>query len=715
MRPLAWLALLAALPGPGLAAEVAVRRYALVIGANDGGPNRIRLQYALRDAAAFAAVLRELGGVAAEDETLLLEPSRAALHATLEALRVRLAAVRDARTELLVYYSGHSDEEGLLLGGERFAYAELREALRQMPADVRVGVLDSCASGALTRAKGGVLRPPFLLDESTQVTGHAFLTSSSADEAAQESDTLGGSFFTHYLISGLRGAADTTGDGRVTLNESYQFAFAETLARTEKTQGGAQHPSYDIQLAGTGDLVLTDLRVANAGLELGEGLAGRVFVRNTGGQLVAELNKPAGRRVTLGLEPGAYEVTVRGAQGLFAARVAIGTNARPVLESEALTPLSSEPTVSRGGPPALAHEPVRVTLLPALYPSQPVRSELLLGLLVGNATELNGMALSLGVNAIAARADGFVLAFGLNLIGGDLFGIAWTSGANVIAGRSRGLGVAAGANIADGDVELLQLAGGLNVAGANLDGAQLAGGLNIAGGEVDGLMLAGGFNLAGGALRGAQLSAGFNRAGDTRGLQVAALNLAGDLRGLQLGLVNVAGVVHGVQLGLVNVAEDIHGLPIGLVNWVERGQRHLAYWASPQEYVNLDFRFGSRHVYTLLMAGFESEAQPNRWYAAFGFGATARFDPLFLNVDLSAGANRRGFRAEPQANVRAQLRLMLGVELLSHLSLFVGGSLGAFAGWDGEDMRIPGAPQIVHSERDHVQRYWPSFFAGVQI
>jgi hypothetical protein len=36
------------------------------------------------------------------------------------------------------------------------------------------------------------------------VQGYAFLTSSSETEAAQESERLGGSFFTHALVSALR-------------------------------------------------------------------------------------------------------------------------------------------------------------------------------------------------------------------------------------------------------------------------------------------------------------------------------------------------------------------------------------------------------------------------------------------------------------------------------------------------------------------------------
>ena len=64
---------------------------------------------------------------------------------------------------------------------------------------------------------------------------HAYLTSSSEDEASQESDQIGSSFFTHYLVSGLRGAADASDDDLVTLEEVYRYAREETLTRTAST------------------------------------------------------------------------------------------------------------------------------------------------------------------------------------------------------------------------------------------------------------------------------------------------------------------------------------------------------------------------------------------------------------------------------------------------------------------------------------------------
>ena len=331
-----------------------VRRYALVAGANQGGRDRPILRYAVSDAARFAAVLQELGGVDERDTILLEQPTVGALENALETLRDRtLAGQRNPagaprRTEFLFYYSGHADETGLLLGNDRYSYRSLRDLMDAVPADVRIAVLDACASGAITRLKGGKYRPPFLADESSDMRGHAFLTSSSADEVAQESEGLGGSFFTHYLTSGLRGAADVSGEGKVTLNEAYQFAFHETLGGTTDTRGGAQHPAYDIQLSGTGDVVMTDVRQTSAGLVLSEDLRGRCFVRNAEDQLLVELQKPQGRRVQLGLEPGAYRIHCDLESGGMVTTAEVAEGAQVVVGPDRMAATEWKETVSRG-------------------------------------------------------------------------------------------------------------------------------------------------------------------------------------------------------------------------------------------------------------------------------------------------------------------------------------------------------------------------------
>src|SRR5207245_7416203 len=92
--------------------------------------------------------------------------------------------------------------------------------------------------------------------------GLVLIASSAADEESQESDEISGSFFTHYLASGLLGDADASGDGKVTLAEAYAYAYGRTVGSTAETRAGAQHPVYLHDLGGAGDVVPTELAPA---------------------------------------------------------------------------------------------------------------------------------------------------------------------------------------------------------------------------------------------------------------------------------------------------------------------------------------------------------------------------------------------------------------------------------------------------------------------
>ena len=283
-------------------------RVAVVAARNDGGPARERLRWTHHDAEAIAAVFGELGDVAPGDRLVLLEPDRHALEATLAVAQARLALTPPgARSELVFYYSGHADAIGLLLGDQRYPFAELRRKLEAIHVDLRLVVVDACAAGALLgeRGKGGQRTAPFLKDG--DLTGHAYLTSAAEDEIAQESDRLEASFFTHDFVAGLRGAADADRDRTVTLTEAYRYAFDATLARTQRTSA-PQHPAWDIALVGAGDVVLTRLDRPSARLVLGPTLEGRMFVRGPREALVAEVDKALGDALELALPPGAWTV-----------------------------------------------------------------------------------------------------------------------------------------------------------------------------------------------------------------------------------------------------------------------------------------------------------------------------------------------------------------------------------------------------------------------
>ena len=146
----------------------------------------------------------------------------------------------------------------------------LKARIAASPVDVRIAILDSCRSGALTRTKGARKAPAFEIQSESprDAKGLVILTSSTSDEDSQESDAIGGSYFSHHLASGLLGGADRSGDGRVTLFEAYAYAYDRTVADTAESAAGAQHPTFSYDLAGNGDLVLTDVAVRHEGVYL---------------------------------------------------------------------------------------------------------------------------------------------------------------------------------------------------------------------------------------------------------------------------------------------------------------------------------------------------------------------------------------------------------------------------------------------------------------
>lgn len=321
------------------AAAAPVQRFALLLGNNQGGPDTEPLRYAEADAKKVQAVLRELGGYQGQDVVLLLGARAEEALSTLAALDARVAAARaaGARTSLLVYYSGHAKVGDLRMGETRLDMAAVRERLKASAADIKIGIIDACESGALTRTKGGRRGPSFLYegDDREATQGLILIASSSENESSQESDELGGSFFTHYLTSGLRGDADDSGDHRVTLGEVYEYTYHKTVAVTASTRSGVQHPTYSYDLMGQGDIVLTDLSQGQAGLLFGPELEGRYLVFDLGReQVAAEISKAAGEARAIALPAGDYAVKKRMPDHLQMQRLSLGPQgAVPVLEA----------------------------------------------------------------------------------------------------------------------------------------------------------------------------------------------------------------------------------------------------------------------------------------------------------------------------------------------------------------------------------------------
>jgi hypothetical protein len=346
-------ALLAILTGAALglpAPAVGAARFAVVVGNDAGSAGRPRLYFAEKDADRIRQALVELGDFT-DDRVIVLrgrgvQALREAMAAT-EA-KVELARRGGERALVVVYFSGHAGSVGLELGAETLPYEELRRLVVASQADAKVVVLDACESGGLTQVKGAKPVPSvdFALPSDESARGTAFITSAAVGEAAQESAALGGSFFTHHLDVGLRGAADADGDGQVTLAEAFRYTSARTVAQTAGTQSGPQHPTYEFRMSGRGDVVLSDLRRADARLVLPADPGSTWFFRGPRGLLAEVPGQPA--PLALAMPAGRYAVERRSPQGRATGDVTLAQGATQ--ELPLLAPTRYEVARAKGGP-----------------------------------------------------------------------------------------------------------------------------------------------------------------------------------------------------------------------------------------------------------------------------------------------------------------------------------------------------------------------------
>ena len=673
------------------------RRMGLFVGSNNGGRDRVTLRYAVSDARSVSKVFGDMGGIAEADNHLLVEPSVADINRRLDALSKELVSARKVsqRTELVFYYSGHSDEEGLLLNRERYSYRDLREKINRTEADMRIVILDSCSSGAITRTKGGVKTRPFLFDSSVSAEGYAFLTSSSEDEASQESDRIESSYFTHSVLAGLRGAADMVGDGRVTLNELYRFAYNETLASTETSIYGAQHPSYDMQVSGSGDVVLTDIKETSASLLIDGELTGRISIRDSSDFLVAELTKVNQKPMELGLQSGLYRITIQKGDNFYRADLLLPENARTPLRMKDFSQIAAASGNRNRGddPQTQAEAQPQPQVQPQPHQQSHSGGANLYTFFVNNVNENFRFPLIGFVNTAAGDHNSLQVGF-INTNAGNFDGLQ-AGFINTAGGNFKGL-QAGFVNTTGGSYNGLQ-ASFINTAGGNFKGLQ-ASFINTTAGNFDGLQ-AGFINTTGKNANGMQASF-INISESFNGMQASFINLARkDSRGLQTGFVNIAKEgISGTQIGFVNYADKIEkGIPIGFISIVKHGG-YMALEYSFSEFfpVGLSFKIGLEKFYTTIYTGFNpivassAESIREQFTAGAGFGSIIPMGKIFFfNPEIGLINTTLRRNNEPYFRQYHSLVPFFGFNLGKHFSVTAGPSVVWVRSW-GRRADMPG-------------------------
>jgi hypothetical protein len=346
-------ALLLAMLLSGAPLPAAAERFAIAIGDNQGDAGEETLRWAEDDATKTSALFSQLGDVAPENTWLVLGSDAAGVREALQKVRARIAqAKRPGETVLFAYYSGHGSARDLHLSNTRLPLHELDQLLADTRAATVVTIVDACRDEASdVRVKGASHSAPFdiRLEREAGPSGRVTITSAGRNEVAQESDRLRGSFFTHHLLSGMRGAADRDGDRQVSLDELYRYAYHHTLVSSHAQLAAVQHPQLDVDLRGEGDLVVTRLSRAQAVLSLGATLGGDFMVVDAdNGEVVAQVFKSPGAVGRIALPAGRFRVQLRSNDALYSTDVGLEWGGSATIESDALERHGMERSVNKG-------------------------------------------------------------------------------------------------------------------------------------------------------------------------------------------------------------------------------------------------------------------------------------------------------------------------------------------------------------------------------
>ena len=240
--------------------------YAAVIGLNRYQTPGINLKYAKNDAQAFASYMVENMGLEPGKNLFELYDDQATLRGIKSLLGKKLhEAANNPEDTVYIYFAGHGapeqdasakdmdkiskyllsyDAEPSDLFGTAMPMDEIAKILSRLNADRVFFILDACYSGDVggrtmvaKNMRSAQLSEDFL-NRMAQGKGRIILTSSSPNETSQEDDALQHGYFTYYLIKGLKGGADTNGDGVIDIH-----ALSHYLNKTVPTKtNGKQHP-----------------------------------------------------------------------------------------------------------------------------------------------------------------------------------------------------------------------------------------------------------------------------------------------------------------------------------------------------------------------------------------------------------------------------------------------------------------------------------------
>ncbi|TXF91726.1 peptidase C14 caspase catalytic subunit p20 [Neolewinella aurantiaca] len=237
-----------------------VKVWAVVVGAARYTHMRTLL-YTDDDAYQLAGFLRSIEGGALPDEQVRVLIDENATHRNIIMAMREVYQRADENDVILFYFSGHGLEGSFLpvdYDGyvNKLEHYQLKDALLASRARHKLVIADACHSGSLAgrngdaqNAKSGggtdaTLNAYYSALNNAQAST-ALLLSSKGKEISLEDGGLRSGIFSHFLIRGMKGEADSNGDKLVSIQELFSYVHREVRQYTGNIQTPTLTGNYD--------------------------------------------------------------------------------------------------------------------------------------------------------------------------------------------------------------------------------------------------------------------------------------------------------------------------------------------------------------------------------------------------------------------------------------------------------------------------------------
>ncbi|MCB0705951.1 MAG: caspase family protein [Saprospiraceae bacterium] len=211
------------------------------------------LRYTDDDAYKIFAFLKSPEGGALADEQIRILIDEDATHDNIVQTMNEVFMQAGPNDLVLLYYSGHGlkgaflpiDFDGF---NNRLEHEEVTQILENSPAKYKLCIADACHSGSLLAMKSGELDNvlgKYYESLAQAEAGTALIMSSKSEETSLESSGLRQGVFSHFLIRGLKGEADSNGNGIISVKELFDYVHKSVTKYTGNRQSPILIGSFD--------------------------------------------------------------------------------------------------------------------------------------------------------------------------------------------------------------------------------------------------------------------------------------------------------------------------------------------------------------------------------------------------------------------------------------------------------------------------------------